>query len=140
MPDVRRQAQRTWIFLPAPGAGRQDRVSRSLGRGEGDIPGAYQATCRILDGAAPRSTALVRGASGGLRFREHGARARRAHAVLANFLVDFEGPPDATEPCAAAGRRRSGVRPRDPVEDREEEELRTALRRFELLEEAGLRT
>ena len=68
---------------------------------------------------------------------ENTERELGAHTL---FLVDFEGPPDATEPCAAAGRRRSAVRPRDPVEDREEEELRTALRGFELLEEASRRT
>lgn len=68
---------------------------------------------------------------------ENTERELGAHTL---FLVDFEGPPDATEPCAAAGRRRSGARPRDPVEDREEEELRLSLRGFELREEAALRT
>ena len=41
---------------------------------------------------------------------------------------------------ALDGRRRTGLRPRDPLEDQEVEELRLALRGFELQEEADART
>ncbi len=68
---------------------------------------------------------------------EHTERVLGSHTL---FLVDFDGPSDSIEACAAAGRRRSGLRPRDPLEDQEVEELRRALRGFELQEEAEART
>ncbi len=68
---------------------------------------------------------------------EHTERVLGSHTL---FLVDFEGPSDSVEACAAAGRRRSGLRPRNQLEDQEVEELRRALRGFELQEEADART
>jgi len=68
---------------------------------------------------------------------EYTERVLGAHTL---FLVDFEGPSDSVEACAAAGLRRDQGRSRDPLEEAEKEELRLAMRGFELHEEARTRS
>ena len=68
---------------------------------------------------------------------EYAERVLGAHTL---FLVDFEGPSDSVEACAAAGLRRDQGRSRDPLEEAEKKELRLAMRGFELHEEARARS
>jgi hypothetical protein len=68
---------------------------------------------------------------------EYAERVLGSHTL---FLVDFEGPSDSVEACAAAGLRRGQGRPRDPLEEAELEELQLAMRGFELHEEARSRS
>ena len=64
---------------------------------------------------------------------DHANREMGAHTL---FLVDFHGPGDSDEPCAAAGHRRAFGRPRDPVEEYEAEELRKGLCFYEEQDQA----
>ena len=136
MPGVRRQAQGARVLFSPQGL--EDRVV-SRARSDG-ARGLFLVPTRQRAGywmALRRASRRWKAVPEGDCVFENTERALGAHTL---FLVDFEGPPDATEPCAAAGRRRAAGRTRDPVEAKEEEELRLALRNYELREEASART